>query len=448
MKLNTDEELKRRLQSYSRDNKDYWSFRGNAVREHAHGYLQYPAMMVPQMQGELIGIIREFDYDIKSVYDPFMGSGTVMTESMLQGLNFIGQDINPLAVLICQAKKGPFFETALHKKTENLLNVINEDESDHIDINFPNIFKWFRRDTAMELSRIRRAIKRETSKWSRRFFWIALAETIRLSSNSRTSTFKLHIRPAAEIRNRNISPIKFFEKIVRENLEKLSEIKRLLDKEGFIKKSRFTGSIEIRLDDSKKSAKTNGNGRERFDLLVTSPPYGDNTSTVPYGQYSYLLLQWIDIFDIDDSMDESFLSTTHEIDSRSLGGSRKQALEETLEIRKISKTLSHTLESLKDEPRDRAVRVAAFCRDFYKCIDSILNTLKPNAYMIWTIGNRRVGKRPVPMDDILCEFLTAHGAKDIIKFHRNIPSKRMAVKNNIANTMRMETILVLKKGNS
>jgi hypothetical protein len=448
LNVNTEEKLKERFMSYYRVNKDYWSFRGKAVREHAHAYLQYPAMMVPQMQRELIKIIKDLNPGIKSVYDPFVGSGTVMIETMLQGFDFKGQDINPLAVLICKTKKGPFFEKALIKKIENLFRNIADDENNSIDVDFPNLFKWFEPGVASELSRLRRAIKREPIKWGRRFFWVALAETVRLSSNSRTSTFKLHIRPPKEIKNRVISPIEIFKKIVHDNYEKLSKIKKLLEKKGCLNKSRFTGSVEIMLADSTKALPGSGDRKKKFDLLVTSPPYGDNVTTVPYGQYSYLPLKWIDMADICENLDESCLKTTHEIDRRSLGGMRKGALEESGEITKMSGTFSGIIKGLQHEPRDRAIRVAAFCRDLDKCIDPILNALKPGAHLIWTIGNRRVGNRVVPMDNILAELLMARGVKNVIDFKRKIPSKRMAVKNNIADTMRMETILVLKKGNS
>jgi hypothetical protein len=446
-KTSIDEDIKNRLISYSSWDKDYWSFRGKAVRKHAHAYLQYPAMMVPQIQGELIQVVRDYIPGLKSVYDPFAGSGTVMTESMLQGLDFTGQDINPLAVLICKAKKGPFFEKALMEKKKMLLEIIANDNIDQIEIEFPNILKWFRQDVARELSRIRRAIKKEPSLWARRFFWVVLAETIRLSSNSRTSTFKLHIRPKDEINGRNISPTGIFNGILQKNYEKLTIIKSLLNKSKFLINSHFRGFVDIKLADSRKMP-SGRKEKERFDLLVTSPPYGDNVSTVPYGQYSYLPLQWIDGSDIDDKADQSFLFTTHEIDKRSLGGIKRSVLQRINELEKMSESFSHIIKSLKNEPMDRTVRVAAFCRDLNECIEPILSVLNPGAFMIWTIGNRRVGKKIIRMDDILSEFLMARGARKIVKLERIIPSKRMAVKNSISNTMRKETILVFKKGDS
>lgn len=443
----TDEAIQHRLESYSKDNEEHWSFRGKAVRAHVHAYLQYPAMMVPQMQGELIRTICEVTPEIKSVYDPFMGSGTIMTESMIQGLDFTGQDINPLAVLICNSKKGPFFARSLRDRISTVISTIKEDQSCCIEVDFPNLYKWFRHDVAIELSRIKRAIHNEDAKWSRRFFWLALAETVRLTSNSRTSTFKLHIRPKEEIERRGVSPIGIFEEIVSSNFKRLCTIKQVLEELCLVEKGHYRGLIEVRLGDSASTKSGLNNGR-LHDLLVTSPPYGDNVTTVPYGQYSYLPLQWIDLEDIDKDMDPSWLVSTHEIDSRSLGGTKTRALDESSELRKLSKTFDQVIQSLGYAPRDRAVRVAAFCRDLNRCLDPILSALKPNAYMIWTIGNRRVEDRSVPMDDILSDLLTVRGSRVIARFQRAIPSKRMAVKNNIARTMHAETVLIMKKDDS
>jgi hypothetical protein len=179
--------------------------------------------------------------------------------------------------------------------------------------------------------------------------------------------------------------------------------------------------------------------------MVTSPPYGDNTSTVPYGQYSYLPLRWITPADIDATVDEKWLSSTHEIDRRSLGGIKANALEEAGELAKQSKTFACTINNLKNEPRDRAQRVAAFCRDLSRSLDPILNSLKENAIMVWTLGNRSVGGQTIPIDHILTEFLAARGARRVTSFQRIIPNKRMAVRNNIAKTMRAETILIMRK---
>lgn len=439
-----DRNIKTRLESLTEQDEEYWSFKGRAVREHTHAYVQYPAMMVPQMQGEIMRVITEYCPHTRSVLDPFVGSGTVMTEAMMLGLDFVGHDINPLSVLICKVKEGPFYASAIQRKAKELMERIGLDVSEAIDVDFGGKDKWFRTSVQTVLSRIRRAIQEEPALWCRRFFWLTLAETVRLTSNSRTSTYKLHIRGKDDI-DREISALSTFREILDGNTQKLCEATKLLCERGLAKSGRYTGQILIEQRDATELV---GNSaiRDAYDLLVTSPPYGDNVTTVPYGQYSYLPLNWIDMTDIDPAIDATPLKSTHEIDFRSLGGSRVKAVEDTKHLRDLSKSFAETMDALKDEPKDRSSRVAAFCRDLNRCVRPIMAQLKPNAYMVWTVGNRRVANRPVPTDRILGELLTAGGAVPVHEFQRRIPTKRMAVKNSIASTMRSETIIVMRKG--
>lgn len=436
----SDNHLKDHLESLSCKNSDFWSFRGKAVREHSHGYFQYPAMMVPQMQRSLIEAAQKSQPDIKWVFDPFMGSGTVLTEALMLGLNFAGKDINPLAVLSCRAKKGPFRSEEIKKKSDPLRDAIAKDNSNIIEAKFPGLEKWFSNHVSVEISRIRRAIQAETALWARRFFWIALAEAIRLTSNSRTSTFKLHIRKSQEIHERHLSPISLFFKILNSNIKRLKTQETLLKESGFISNGQYKGIIDIRLKDSMAPDSSN---REKYDLLVTSPPYGDNATTVPYGQYSYLPLQWIDFKDISRDANNEWLKSTHEIDSRSLGGSKKMAKEWIETLSQMSPSYNSFIQPLNGDARSQ--KVTAFCKDFYLCLDPILSTLKPNAYMFWTLGNRRVAGKMVPMDAILRDFLETKESVFVEKIKRVIPSKRMAIKNNFAETIKAETVLVMRK---
>lgn len=437
--------LRQKLERTSERDAEFWSFRGNANRDYAHGCFQYPAMTVPQLQRHLMRTVREVVPSTLNVYDPFVGSGTVMTEAMLQGLNFYGKDINPLAVLVCRSKIGPYVEGLLRSEAETLLARIRRDHDQIVPVSFRGLGKWFRDDVALDLSRVYRGVQGVLDPGVRRLCWVALAETVRLSSNSRTSTFKLHIRPEDEIVARKIDAVTVFESVLRENIASLLGQATLLEERGYVTDGAYAGSVVVELGDTMLLSNPNKD-EPLADLLVTSPPYGDNTTTVPYGQHSYLPLQWIDPQDLDPRYDPSYLSTTHEIDRRSLGGTRRGALEAVRTVRERSPALDETLRSLEDEPRDRALRVAAFFRDMDKTLDPILSRLRTNAYMLWTVGNRSVGNRAVPLDTILTELLTSRGAVHVASLRRRIPSKRMAAKNSVTSTMSGETILVLRKG--
>lgn len=439
-----DRAIRERLELASHADEEFWSFRGNAVREHGHGFFQYPAMTVPQMQRYLMETVRSVVRRVVRVYDPFLGSGTTMTEAMLQGLNFIGRDINPLAILVCHAKAESLETGDLESCASTVIQTAQRDTDTSWEIDFPGRQKWFKEDVAVELSRLRRAIRNQDCRAVRRFLWVALAETVRLTSNSRTSTFKLHIRPAAEIASREISPITVFRDTVSSNLKSLQDFKDLLATRRLLKRGAYRGAVNIALADT-RAPLSREPYKQGFDLLITSPPYGDNGSTVPYGQHAYLPLQWMDAQDLDEAYDPSCLRTTLEIDRRSLGGIRRGALEEVGVARRQSPALDRTLQVLQDRPRDRAIRVAAFFRDLASTLDPALGSLRRNAYMIWTVGNRKVGGISIPMDEIMTELLVARGAVPVMSIRRAIPVKRMASKNSVSTTMRSETILILRK---
>lgn len=435
-----DRLLCQRLEALAEADKDYWSFKGNSCREHGHGLLQYPAMMVPQIARAVLEQACSVHPDIERAGDPFSGSGTIMTESMMKGLSFWGTDINPLAILVCRVKSGPFFVDSLTQKAEELLERIDTDNRVAVEVRFPNRDKWFKTEVQVCLSKIRRAIRQEDSLWARRFFWVAIAETVRNTSNSRTSTFKLHIRKPEDIEARDYDPVDVFRKVLTRNLKKFEDQAKLLSISGRITRGHYKGNITISLDDVRNLKR-----QELCDIIITSPPYGDNATTVTYGQYSYLPLQWIDLEDIDADIDLNCLVSTHEIDTRSLGGSKRVKKAEMDHINDRSPSFTKYLKRLRSQPHDRAIRVSAFFRDLDTCLDPILKTLRSGGLMVWTLGNRNVGGKRVPLDRILEELLLAHDTKLLCKVTRRISSKRMAPKNNVADTMSRETILVMRK---
>ena len=435
-----DSLLCQRLHALTESDKDYWSFKSNSRREYGHGLFQYPAMMVPQVARSLLEQACSVHPDIERVGDPFSGSGTILTESMMRGLSFSGTDINPLAVLLCRVKSGPFFIDTLKEKTEELSARIDSDSRWEVEVRFPNRDKWFNRDVQIALSTVSRAIREEEALWARRFFWVALAETARATSNSRTSTFKLHIRTQEDIKGRMCDPVGAFKKVLSRNLQHYEEQAKRLSESGQLVHGHYKRDVAVSLADIRHVER-----QMESDIIVTSPPYGDNATTVPYGQYSYLPLQWVDLDDIDDTIDTDCLVSTHEIDARSLGGSKRVKKSEADHIRDRSPAFSNYVKSLDGQPRDRALRVTAFFRDLDNCLDPILKGLRRGGLMVWTLGNRNVGGKRVPLDRILSELLQAHDAKLLCKLTRRISSKRMAPKNNIADTMSSETILVMRK---
>ncbi len=442
--LDVDKELASRIENYS---DDFWASTDRNPREDIHAYFQYPAMMVPGLQRELIKLVVDLQPMVRNVLDPFVGASTTMTACMHLGLNFVGQDINPLAVLISHAKRGPFFDHALPAKVKRVLEQINADHKEQIEANFAYLDKWFQPEVQYELSKIRRAIRSEKFLWARRFLWVALAETVRLTSNSRTSTYKLHTRPRDEIEARNVSAIETFSEILSQNLDDFLKFRDCLNEAGRLQRGHYVGKLSIHLQDSATKILPPPDNTKKYDLLITSPPYGDNTSTVPYGQHSYLPLQWIDFRDIDKKVTSSeWLRTTQEIDRRSLGGRTPEELDPLINhLAERSTSYKTAIDSLIEQPKDRRSRVTTFSYDLNKTLGPIVQSLRRNAYLIWFIGNRHVGGIEIPTEQILVELLEHRQVKLVTRVTRKIAFRRMAARNQIASMMRQEHILVFRK---
>ncbi|NVO18682.1 MAG: hypothetical protein HXX13_03230 [Bacteroidetes bacterium] len=437
---NTDRYTKKKIKSISSETLNGENY---SRSDFARSILNYPAMMVPSVQEPIFEKLSEALNNEVSLLDPFMGASNTLVTGMKYGMNVFGQDINPLSVLLSQVKICFYENSELIDAEERLNNLIVSDKSESVEVTFDNIDKWFTKEIQIELSKIYRAVRREPILKTRKFFWVALAETIRLTSNDRTSTFKLHMRPVEEINARQVSAIKTFISISRKNILNISNYINILSQNGCIKKGKYIKNATVLWGDTNIEIRTN----KKFNLLVTSPPYGDNQTTVTYGQFSYLPLQWIPIEDIDDTIIFDYLKTTQYIDNKSLGGQINDSDNNITErIFERSRTLKRFVTQFKDNDlKKKAGKVTRFIVDLDNSIDKMLPKMKKDSFLVWTVGNRNVNKKLVRNDLIVKELFASKGVEVFTDLEREILSKRMPGRNNFSNMMSREKIIIFKK---
>ena len=68
---------------------------------YTHGFHPYPAKFTPQIVNKYFNLYCKPGF---KVLDPFCGSGTVLVEGVLNGLDSVGIDLNPIAYIISRAK--------------------------------------------------------------------------------------------------------------------------------------------------------------------------------------------------------------------------------------------------------------------------------------------------------------------------------------------------------
>ena len=409
--------------------------------ENLHRLFMYPAMMVPAAQHAVIKAIADCLPVGAWAMDPFMGSGTSLMSCMEFGFNVYGQDINPFAVMLSKAKAEKYDIHQLKEVCKVVLDKISKDEETTVAVTFRNIDKWFNPDIQIGLSKIRRAIQTVDSQLIRYFLWVIMSEVIRTGSNDRTSTFKLHRRSEEDIQKRDVNIIKEFTILVNRGIDDVALYWDKLTKETELNEEFHNVEADIRWGDTKELIERD----TRFDLLVSSPPYGDNHTTVTYGQTSYLPLQWIDPIDLSCPYD--YVKTTQEIDRRSLGGQtkKKEIMAAIATLYAKTPALKSFVDSVPADEKDKYYKTLSFIADFDQSLEKIVASMKDDAFYIWTIGNRVVGNREIPNDKVLIELMESREIELFERAERQILNKKQSKRNNYSKTMEKEHILIFHK---
>lgn len=437
---------------------EYWTFKEDAERDYVHSLFAYPAMMVPKMQREILDVFATHLNREKplTIFDPFMGSGTIMVEGMLRGYNIIGVDINPLAYLVVKTKTTVYSLARLKNSIKNLIDNLGSPIDDEVHTNFNNINKWFKADIIRELDHIKKQVMKESCLKIRRFMWVAFSDTVRTVSNSRSCTYKLYIKQKDVIENFDRSAIDVFEACINSNYNGVVSFQNKLKEDGRLEKTsrgnKYIGIIDIRLANT-LIVSQNICKKYQPDIIVTSPPYGDNHTTVTYGQYSVLALRWINLKDISKNIDESLTESLTEIDRISMGGKiqRQFQKKQRLDLCNLSTILEKQFMDVEKKDSSKVAKIVSFYSDFDKFI-ACLESLNIDAYVIMTVGNRTVAKEKIKMDEILTQLFACHGFDFLFKFSRRILNKRMSIVNAKDKetgvnfeSMNKEYVLILKK---
>jgi ElaB/YqjD/DUF883 family membrane-anchored ribosome-binding protein len=399
--------------------------------------------MIPQIARRLISRFSKPGPETV-VLDPFMGSGGVLVEASLRlpwekkpdlcgARRSIGIDINPLALLLAKAKTTLIDPEFLQEKAEKLLakvrNRIEACRQGKLEIDTPyffNIDYWFKPHVKKELQVIREEIAALEDDALQNFFKACFSKTVREASNTRSREFKLFRMSKKQLAEHNPNVYSIFRTNVNNGLKCM--------KEYSVARERSDWAQPLILDEDTRSRTTIP--ERSVDLVVTSPPYGDSRTTVAYGQFSRLSMQWLDI----DGR------RSRQVDKRSLGGVPTKSLRHSLP----SPSLAWTLETIAARDDKRARDVLSYFIDLNKCLREISRVMAPEGKVCIVIGDRSVCGHRIPTGQIIRELGSELGLEHAVTYERRIPTKRMPWENapsNIrgqkADTIHREQIIVL-----
>lgn len=405
-----------------------WTFNGENTRELTHCYHDYPARMIPQIARQFLNFFVKNKKGI--LLDPYCGTGTTLVEGFIKGFDCLGFDLNPLARLIANAKTTAFDLADIDFCIADFSKFILSDPKnlDAPQINGVSRLEfWFKEEIIEKLSIVKNFIGQIPKSEAKLFFLTAFSETVREASNTRTHEFKLYRYDDKSLEKFQPDVFGLMSAKLQRNRKGCSEFLEVIRKLPFTPQADI---FEFNTVEESPNAFEN-----KVDVVLTSPPYGDSTTTVAYGQYSRLSAAWLDLFQPE------------KVDGKLMGSSKEKV------IKNFNSTdLDLAIQRIADVDEKRAIEVFSFYSDLQKSIENISRLVKTNGLVCYVVGNRKVKGVVLPTNVAVKDFFGRNNFKYLKTFHRSIPNKRMPLRNspsNIAgateNTMNREYIVVLRK---
>ncbi len=256
---------------------EFWTAKQRAG--HSIHEISYRACYKPQLPAYFI---QKFCKTESVVYDPFMGRGTTLIEAQLHGHKAIGNDINPLSLVLTSPRLNPPSLIDI----ENRLSEIDLSYDAEID---PELLVFFHEDTLNEIYGWK--IYFQQKQLDAVDAWLQMVACSRLTGHS-TGFFSVFTLPP------NLAASITSQRKINEKRNQTPEYRNT--KELILRKSKqllrhdipdyYWCNDAVLLTESADN--TPQIPSESVDLVVTSPPFLD---TVDYEQDNWLRMWFCDV---------------------------------------------------------------------------------------------------------------------------------------------------------
>ncbi|MCI0520821.1 MAG: site-specific DNA-methyltransferase [Chloroflexi bacterium] len=272
----------------------------------SHNFHSFPAKFPPQLPRQFIAALTNPG---EVVLDPMMGSGTTVLEALLAGRRGVGFDIDPLAVMISQAKVTPLDAGRVASAQAFILKNARKRASQErraleqcLLIQWDGKTKefldyWFDRETQVELYALLTEIQQVADPDLRRFFKLAFSAIIITKSGGVSLALDLgHTRPHrakvivsegdAKRETQAEAGMRYHTKILRSPFEEFDKRARK-NMEGIMAYAPMSFRAAIHYGNAQNLPLEDAS----IDLIVTSPPYASNA--IDYMRAHKFSLVWL-----------------------------------------------------------------------------------------------------------------------------------------------------------
>lgn len=374
--------------------------------------------------------------EVKTVLDPFCGSGTVLLEAIINGKAAYGADANPLARKISKVKTTPINCDKIERSTKRILANARKSNNKRLPQAFLNWEHWYSPLAHSNLAKLSHEVGKTRNPTVRNFLELCLSQTARKTSfadpkvsvpvkiNPQKHKLKSKLRIEAQKlldRAQNSDPITVFEKIVKQNAHRLTELSSL----------KGLGEVLSISDDARKLKEIPKNS---IDLIITSPPYAGAQKYIRSSSHG---IGWLQL-----SPD----GTLRTLERKNIGRehySKSEYLTLTLPPVRGTKNL---LKRIYDKNPLRAHIAANYLKEMAIALKEAYRVLAKSGTFILVVGNNEVCGETFETQKYIRSICTEIGFSTHLVLRDDINSRGLMTKRNkTASVIACEWIIVLKK---
>ena len=360
-----------------------------------HGIHAYKGKFYPQLAKSLFNLANLNSGD--TILDPFCGSGTVLLEGYLNGLNATGFDLNPIALKIASAKS-EILKIDSYLLDKLLSNFIVKIEQAEPIIRYKEFFNadslvelesWFPKFVLQKVASISKEIGDIPNIQVKGFLEVCLSSIVRDISQQDPKDLRIRRRKEP------IDDAPVFELFLKKLNEQRDRLRHFAERSN--KASSFIGITNVINGDSRLISSDFSHiiEKESIDCVVTSPPYATALPYVDTDRLSILLLF-------------SMLSKERKLIEDNLVGARdivktsKRDLEEKIENDDFKSILSSTAKSIIKKVHSlnktadvgfRKKNTASLLYRYYTDMTSVMENLdwsvKKDGNLFFVIGDNK-----------------------------------------------------------
>ena len=401
------------------ENNSVYLINQSNTNDYTHNYFKYPCKFIPEIPR---WAIKKYATEGTIIFDPFSGSGTTLLESIINGYDSYGTEIDDVAKLLIKVKTTKLTTSEVEEMSmivDNIIDRIEEDSKNIIIPDINNINHWFPDKNINQLGQIRFYINQINNKNIKDFLLICLASIIRKCSFADDSSPKPYV--SSKVKKIPSNPKKEFKVIYEKykiGMEKLIELNN--ENSALIVKG---NALDVNLD-------------KKVDLIITSPPY---INAFDYARTMRLENLWLGYLTESEITKKKKLYVGTE-------NIKKVEEIENLEILDESNLLKEYYTKIFKIDEKRALIVKRFFQDMKTNLEEMYRILNKNGYYCIVIGNSTIRDVKVESWKVLRDLALKIGFKVELEFSYIIKNPYLSIpRNGKGGKITSDYILVLKK---